>query len=342
MSERVTWLLPVRNGMPFLSETLASIERQTYRHWEVLAWDNGSTDGTVAELERWIPKRLRGRVVANCPLSLGNSLAALVEMAESELCARIDADDLNLPERLSRQVDFLLEHPQVGAVGTQIEFIDEQGRGRAGAWAHPCGDAEIRWTLRWANALNHPTVLFRRSVVLAAGNYADCMPYEDYDLWIRMARLAEIANLPEALVKYRVSSTSVSGTMNWRSPVPLFDAVAARHPELLFDGLSDAEALSLRLKFQRDAAQPVKVYDLFRLYRAATATAVAAGKPPSYFRATRLYAEQQKDWLRRRLRQQAWGRICLAAKAKLHSLLSTRGDEQAAEAARSGPHEEVL
>src|SRR5438552_5677499 len=107
VNERVTWLMPVKNGMPYLSETLASIEAQTYRDWEILVWDNGSTDGTLDELRRWIPSRLPGRIIDNRPLSLGNSLAALVEAAGTELCARIDADDVNYPERLERQVAFL-------------------------------------------------------------------------------------------------------------------------------------------------------------------------------------------------------------------------------------------
>jgi glycosyltransferase involved in cell wall biosynthesis len=100
MSSKVTWLLPVKDGMPYLPETLASIESQTYRNWQVLAWDNGSTDGTVAELHKWMPSRLPGKVIDYEQLSLANSLAKLVETAEIEFCARIDADDINYPERL--------------------------------------------------------------------------------------------------------------------------------------------------------------------------------------------------------------------------------------------------
>ena len=106
--ERVTWLIPVLNGMPYISETLASIEAQTYQNWEVLVWDNGSTDGTLEELEKWIPTRLPGRIITGEPLSLGDSLARMVEECKTELCARIDADDINLPERLEKQVAFFL------------------------------------------------------------------------------------------------------------------------------------------------------------------------------------------------------------------------------------------
>ena len=123
MSERVTWLLPVKNGMPYLPETLASIAAQTYHDWEVLAWDNGSTDGTVEELQKWIPSRLPGRVITGQPLSLGDSLAEMVQQCNTEFCARIDADDVNVPERLERQVAFLLAHPEVAVVGSQINRL---------------------------------------------------------------------------------------------------------------------------------------------------------------------------------------------------------------------------
>ena len=110
----VTLLMPVFNGMPFLPETLESIERQDYKNWEIIVWDNGSTDGTLEELHRWIPTRLPGRVISGEPLKLGPSFARLVEAARSELCARIDADDVMFPKRLTMQVAFMQEHPEVG------------------------------------------------------------------------------------------------------------------------------------------------------------------------------------------------------------------------------------
>jgi glycosyltransferase involved in cell wall biosynthesis len=159
----VTWLLPVKNGMPHLPETLASIEAQTYCDWQILVWDNGSTDGTLDELRRWIPSRLPGRVIYDNPLSVGNSLANLVETAQTELCARIDADDVNYRERLEQQVAFLRARPEVTLVGTDVEFIDDKGSVIAGACTHQHEDTEIRWLLRWQCTFGHPTVLFRRS-----------------------------------------------------------------------------------------------------------------------------------------------------------------------------------
>lgn len=207
---RVTWLLPVKNGMPYLTETLASIEAQTYRNWEILVWDNGSTDGTLEELQRWIPSRLPGRVVMDRPLGLGAALAALVESSPTELCARIDADDVNLPERLEKQVAFLQAHPDVAVVGTQSYWMKEDGTNQGILYPRPRSSTEIALLQMTGSALSHPTVMFRRSRVIAAGNYLDIKPVEDYELWLRMLSRYQLANLDEPLIYYRVRETSVS------------------------------------------------------------------------------------------------------------------------------------
>jgi glycosyltransferase involved in cell wall biosynthesis len=87
MDKRVNWLIPVRNGMPYLPETLTSIENQTYQGWGVLVWDDGSTDGTMEELKKWIPHRLPGQIMSGAPLGVGGALAKLVEASQTEYCA---------------------------------------------------------------------------------------------------------------------------------------------------------------------------------------------------------------------------------------------------------------
>ncbi|MBV8832745.1 MAG: glycosyltransferase, partial [Acidobacteriaceae bacterium] len=202
----VTWLMPVRNGMPCIRETLASIAAQHYDNHRLLVWDNGSTDGTIEELRQWVPSKIPGRIVHNQPMGLGSSLAALVRQADTEYCARIDADDINRPERLVRQVTFPEEHPAVGIVGSQAQAIDEKGS-KVECRPAPTADAEIRWRTRWLTSFFHPSVLFRRSVVLAAGNYRNLKPYEDQELWIRMSNITEMRNLPEQLIEYRRTQT---------------------------------------------------------------------------------------------------------------------------------------
>jgi glycosyltransferase involved in cell wall biosynthesis len=215
MTPTVTWLMPVRNGMPFLRETLAAVEAQRFPHAHALfAWDNGSTDGTVEELNRWIPGRIPGRVFAGQARSVGGSLAALVEAAASEWCARIDADDVPEPDRLACQVAFLERNPDVAAVGSQVTPIDRDGAVAPGRREpYYVGHDDIVHQLLYRVPLRHPAVMFRRSAVLAVGNYADIQPSEDFDLLLRLAARYRLANLPQPLLRYRYHDASVSQNM---------------------------------------------------------------------------------------------------------------------------------
>jgi glycosyltransferase involved in cell wall biosynthesis len=300
MSEPVTWIMPVKNGMDYLPRTLESIANQTYQNHTLLVWDNGSTDGALEELRRWIPARIPGTIIADRPLSVGCSLAALVEMAPTELCARIDADDINVPTRLERQVSHMLKNPGVVALGSQVTLIDSQGVPTGGLWECPSDDSEVRWRTRWQSGLTHPAVTFRKSAVLRAGNYAD-VKSEDCELWIRLCRFGEIYSLPEVLLFYRRHAASISGPYTdfflgqYRSACN-----AAPH---LFPGLSSEDALALwRLTHPQRMEDPgrVSLKHLFQLERAARLLATQSGKPSGYFKNTATY-QAQIYWLRRNL-----------------------------------------
>jgi glycosyltransferase involved in cell wall biosynthesis len=246
MIASVTWLLPVKDGMPFLRETLASIAAQTSTDYQVLAWDNGSTDSSITELQRWIATRLPGRIVTGCPLGLGDCLAQMVLQARTEFCARIDADDVNSPVRLERQLAFLREHSNIAAVGSQASRIDESGREHGQYHVLPLHHDDIVHRMLHSWVMWHPTVLFRRDAVLAAGNYRNWQPVEDYDLWMRLAVEHRLANVDACLVKYRVRDNGstlqavTKGTLE-RAIQKCFEANA---PTLF--GCSVAEANSLR------------------------------------------------------------------------------------------------
>lgn len=263
MSERVTWLLPIKNGMPYLPETLASIEQQTYLDWEILAWDNGSTDETLAELHRWIPARLPGRIITNQPLTLGNSLAKMVEQAQTELCARIDADDINAPLRLEKQIAFLKRHPHIAVLGTQVNRIDSQGLNH-GPWTqYPTQPIDILHFMLRSCMLWHPTVMFRRSAILEVGNYRDVHGAEDYDLWLRVAAKYQLANLDETLVHYRVHDQSITQTTAAKIGLAsISNQCFCRNAPALY-GCSEHDALLLR---ERRHPQPIRVLQQIAQY----------------------------------------------------------------------------
>lgn len=288
----VTWLLPVRNGMPYLSFTLRSIAEQTYSNHKIIAWENGSNDDTLSELQRWIPRHIPGQIVTDKPLRLGSSLAALVEMADTELCARIDADDINYSHRLERQVSFMQENPAVGVLGSQADFIDQNGEAASG-WSFPCDDATLRWRTRWSTCFMHPTVLFRRSAILEAGNYADLQPFEDAELWMRVANLTEFQNLPDSLIQYRRSSTSETG--NIRDFRALLRQAAKVNAKSIFPGVPEREVMPFweasSIENSRSYGRMPLKYIVY-LYKSAILLARKYRKDNLYFVRTRLFNEQ--------------------------------------------------
>ena len=264
MSERVTWLLPVKNGMPYLPETLASIEAQTYSNWEVLVWDNGSTDGTVEELQKWIPSFLPGRVITGQPLGLGVCRAEMVEQCKTEFCALIDADDVNVPERLAQQVTFLLAHPEVAVVGSQMYRLDKYGVEQGLFHGLPLHHDDIVHFMLHGNGIAQPSVLFRRSAVLQVGNYRDVgsVNVEDYDLWLRIAVHYKLANIDAPLVYYRVhdkSTTQIAIAQNRLAQAT--DEWFCKNAPLLY-GCSENDARLLR-----DRRHPNTLIVLYQIAR---------------------------------------------------------------------------
>lgn len=284
--------MPVRNGMPYLRETLASIAGQTYKNQSILVWDNGSTDGSLQELRRWIPSHIPGRIITGTPLPVGPSRAALIRMAETELCAVMDHDDVTLPQRLELQVAFLLEHPEAAVVGGQADIIDEDNV-LCGRWTYKTDDAHTRWMTRWHAQLSHSSVLYRRSAVLAAGNYRDVRPDDDLDLWMRLAAVGEIRNLPETLVLYRRTSTSETGKID--DFYPTDRRAALRNVRILFPNLQDPRrAMELwEATHPRRFDAPSRVRHIWQLERAARSLARSLGKPANYFIETQLFQDQR-------------------------------------------------
>lgn len=267
-TEKLSVLIPILNGAPFLEEALVSLEQQTYRDFEVLVWDNGSTDGTLEILDRWLPARLPGRIYRGQPLSLGLSLARLVEVATTELCARMDADDICHPDRFRQQLDFLRQHPHLALVGTDRTCIDMAGNPLEGASALPYTPAEVLHATLVGPRIWHPTVLFKRSAILHAGNYQDhstpAEPYwsEDYDMWMRLLSHHLAATMPARLLRYRINPEGVTQkAMKEKRAALARRRVWERHAPA-FTGLDLKTALQLH-----DRSSPFALPALWRMAR---------------------------------------------------------------------------
>jgi GT2 family glycosyltransferase len=201
---RVSVVMPVYNGEKYLTEAIVSVLGQTLEELELIAVDDGSQDRSLAILERVARADARVRVVVN-ERNLGSSDAVNRgwQLARSPYVARLDADDIALPGRLARQVDFLDAHPSVAAVGGGAITIDGTGR-RISAKRYPTNHRAIRSTLLRHNCLSHPSVTMRRSALEAVGGYRFRCAAEDYDLWLRLSERFELATVPEPVILYRL------------------------------------------------------------------------------------------------------------------------------------------
>jgi glycosyltransferase involved in cell wall biosynthesis len=209
-TKQVTWIIPILNAAPYLEQCLESIYKQTYQDFEVLAWDNGSTDDSITILKKWIPDLMPGRVVTDNPLPLNECLSAMVEMSSTPFCARMDGDDICELNRLEKQVSFLESNPDVVAVGSQVRKLSSDGITGDIHFELPQTHEAIVLRLIRLWSMWHPSVIFRREAVIKAGNYSDEKPIEDYGLWMRLANIGRLANLPEPLLKYRIHEKSIT------------------------------------------------------------------------------------------------------------------------------------
>ena len=205
--------MSVYDGARFLAPAIDSVLAQTFADFEFLILDDGSRDATRAILADYAARDPRIRVISRENRGLVDSLNELLALARAPLVARMDADDICLPERFARQHAYLTAHPAVGVLGTWTADIDEHGQPYAlEAVDHPVDHAGfVAAIAAGLPLLCHPAVMYRRALVLSVGGYHRAFRHcEDLDLWLRLAGVTEIANLPERLLRYRHYGAQVS------------------------------------------------------------------------------------------------------------------------------------
>ncbi len=206
---RVSVIIPVFNGETYLAEAVESVLTQTLEELELVAVDDCSRDGSRAILEGFARADPRVRLLANEKnLGISAALNRGWRAARAPYIARLDADDVSLPDRLARQVDFLDAHPSVAVVGGAAVIIDVNGR-RTSTMRFPTASRTIRSTLLRHNCLAHPSVTLRRAALEEVGGYR-LANVEDYDLWLRISERFDLANLSDPVILYRVHPGQLS------------------------------------------------------------------------------------------------------------------------------------
>jgi len=198
----------VWNGAPQVGEAVQSVLSQTAADLELIVIDDGSSDATPAILRSFRDPRLR--IIRRARGGLTSALNAGLALARAPLVARLDADDIALPQRLERQLEYLKGHPDVGLLGTAARETDAAGR-EVAVLRPPTDDALIRRALIRRNPFVHSSIVMRRAAVDLAGGYDEAfLVAQDYDLWMRMSRVTRMANLSNLLVIRRLLSGRVT------------------------------------------------------------------------------------------------------------------------------------
>jgi hypothetical protein len=206
----VSVVMSVFNGQAFLEEAIESILSQTFRDFEFLVIDDGSTDATAEILARYASRDARVRIFRHENRGRAESLNIGIGFARGKYVARMDADDVALPYRFDEQIDFMERHPGVGLLGGAVELINAAGK-TIDTMQPPLLDSEIRSVMLRYNPMCHPAVVMRREVAVSSGGYRKALlDADDYDLWLRMGERSELANLGKVILQYRIHANQVS------------------------------------------------------------------------------------------------------------------------------------
>lgn len=199
--------MPIYNAAPYVTEAVGSILCGTLADLELLAIDDGSTDESVARLKAINDPRLR---VTSNPVNMGviATLNQGLDLAEGEYVARMDADDISMPDRLARQLAFMEANPEIGLSGTWARGFGVDGQE---TWRLPLLPADVRAQLFAYNAICHPAAMLRRKSFLRHGLRfsSEARHAEDFDLWMRAAEHFPLANIPTIGLRYRMHPDQV-------------------------------------------------------------------------------------------------------------------------------------
>lgn len=206
---KVTVLMPVYNGGRFLREAVDSILKQTYRNFEFIVINDGSTDNTCDILRTYSDSRLF--VFEQKNLGIIASLNKGIKLSQGEYIARMDADDISEPDRLAKQVEFLDNHPAIGVLGIISKIIDEQAN-ELPKLNLPTNHKNILARLLLDNCFVHSSIMLRKNLFETHGYYSkNAILCEDYELFLRLSCVTQLANLPMPLHRYRMNySTGIS------------------------------------------------------------------------------------------------------------------------------------
>jgi glycosyltransferase involved in cell wall biosynthesis len=259
-SRRVSVVMPVYNGEPYLADCLDSVLGQTFEDFELIAIDDGSSDRSWEILTERATQDRRIRAIRHAQ-NRGHHRTSneAIAAAEGAYLARMDQDDLWMPRRLEASVSFLDAHPDVGLLGTA--YVRLLPDGRRIERQPPRTHTKIRAHQVFGNVVCHPAVTLRRELVATGElHYRDVRGPQDYDLWCRLLEHTRAATIPEPLVTYRLHEASMSGLFRDELPRAAEEISDRELRKLLGPGVDDAALRAVRHLFSSAGARAPAEY----------------------------------------------------------------------------------
>lgn len=207
----ISVFMPAYNAERFLSDAVNSILKQTFKNFELVIINDGSTDKTPEILQSFKDSRIR---IINNPANTG--LVSVrnqgVQECKAPYIAFLDSDDIALPSRLENQKNFLDSHKEIGLVGSAVKLIGEKSAPTGVLWKSNLPSEEIRVALLFHNQFAQSSIMLRKEILPENPYREGFAPAEDYDLWARLSKKTLLWNMPKVLTLYRVNPNGSSST----------------------------------------------------------------------------------------------------------------------------------
>jgi len=216
-NSKVSVVMPVFNAEKFIAEAIESVLSQSFKDFELVIIDDGSTDRSAEIISRFKDKRII-KLSNYQNLGLVPSLNKCLKISKGVYIARVDADDLNDKDRFRKQVDFLDKNSKYNLVGSNALLINDLGK-IIGKIKNPEKDPKIRRdVIKWSNVVLHPSIMARRKDIEMVGSYRSFFNKgaEDYDLWFRLLSRGKFYNIQDNLIKRRYHGEACTRKFHFR------------------------------------------------------------------------------------------------------------------------------
>lgn len=204
-------VLPVYNGEKYLAEAIESVLNQTFRDFELILLNDGSTDDSLKIMRHYQSIDNRCKIISRENKGLIYTLNEGIELSKSEIIIRMDADDICVPDRFEKQIEFFEKYPDCVSVGSRIISMDEDGM-HIRLWPLPLDHTGIdgQNIIGMSGGIAHPAAVFRKQAIQKIGGYDEKYKYaEDLDLFLKLAEIGKLANIEKPLLYYRQHLDSV-------------------------------------------------------------------------------------------------------------------------------------